>query len=140
MVAFWRPACGSPMGSGCRLGSRNPAPGCPLAQLMVMNAGMVLLMGSASLFTQPPADGWVMDARWVYPVRMKYLPGPWAPWVVFMERMMDSLLAWRARLGRYSLSWIPSALVLIAFLFPWMVGSAWGLGSKVSRCVMPPDM
>ena len=53
---------------------------------------------------------------------------------------MDSLSVWRARLGRYSLSWIPSTFVLMAFLSPWISAPAWGLGSKVSRCVIPPDI
>ena len=65
MEAFWSPLSASPMGRGWRLGSINPAPGCPFPQLMVMNPGMVLLMGSVSLLTHPPADGWVIDARWV---------------------------------------------------------------------------
>ena len=53
---------------------------------------------------------------------------------------MESLSAWRARLGRYWLSWMPSAFVLMAFLPPLISAPAWGLGSKVSRWVIPPDM
>ena len=63
ILASCSPLRASPMGSGWRLGSMNPAPGWPLPQLMVTNPGMVLFSGLESLFTHPPADGWVMDER-----------------------------------------------------------------------------
>ena len=65
MVAFCSPERASPMGSGWRDGSKNPAPGCPLPQLMVTNPGMVSFRGLVSLFTHPPAEGWVMEERGV---------------------------------------------------------------------------